>query len=95
MTPAALEILTICIPILTVSGVFVLVGLKGWSNHKLRMREAPGGDNKRLAETVQQLHDEFGSMREDVAELQERVYFTERVLSEVRSRKVVGPGDST
>ncbi len=76
-------------------GVFVLTGLKGWSNHKLRMRETPGGDNERLAEAVQKLHDEVGSMREEFAELNERMDFTERMLSEVRSRNAIGPGDST
>ena len=47
----------------------------------------PGGDNKRLTEAVQQLQDE-------VAELQERADVTERVLSEVRARNTIGPGDS-
>ena len=51
------------------------------------LRETPGGDNERLSEAVQQLHDE-------VAELQERVDFTERLLSEVRSKNAIGPGDS-
>ena len=81
-----LEVLGIVIPILVVTGSFVLVGLKGWSNHTLRMRETPGRDNERLAETMQQLQDEVGSMREDVAELHERVDFTERILAEVKSR---------
>ena len=90
-----LEVLGIVIPILSVTGIFVLIGLKGWANHQLRMRETPGGDNERLTEAVQQLHDEVGSMREDVAELQERVDFTERVLSEARSRNAIGSGDST
>ncbi len=34
-------------------------------------------------------------MREALAELHERVDFTERMLSEVRSRNAIGPGDST
>ena len=59
------------------------------------MRETPDGDSERLTEAVQQLHDEVGSMREEVTELHERVDFTERMLSEVRSRNVIGPGDST
>ncbi len=66
-----------------------------WSNHQLKMRETPGGDIERFTEAVQQLHDEVGSMREDFAELHERVDFTERMLSEIRSRNVIGPGDST
>ncbi len=83
------------IPILGILGFFGLMGLKIWSNHKLKMREMPDGDSERLAEAVQQLHDEVGSMREEVAELHERADFTERMLSEVRSRNAIGPGDST
>ena len=83
------------IPILGILGVFGLVGLKIWTNHKLKMRETPDGDSERLTEAVQQLHDEFGSMREEVAELHERMDFTERILSEARSRNAIGPGDST
>ncbi len=83
------------IPILGILGFCGIMGLKIWSNHKLKMRETPGGDNERLTEAVQQLHDEVGSMREDVAELYERVDFTERMLSEVKSKNAIGPGDST
>jgi predicted nucleic acid-binding Zn-ribbon protein len=54
----------------------------------------PGGDIERLSEAMQQLHDEVGSMREEFAELNERMDFTERMLSEVRSRNAIGPGDS-
>ncbi len=90
-----LEALAFVIPVLAVIGSFVLIGFKGWANHQLRMRETPGGDNERLTEAVQQLQDEVGSMQEAFAELHERVDFTERMLSEVRSRNVIGPGDST
>ncbi len=83
------------IPILGLLGGVGLVGLKIWTNHKLKMRETPDGDSERLTEAVQQLHDEFGSMREEVAELHERMDFTERILSESRSRNAIGPGDST
>ena len=83
------------IPILGLLGGVGLVGLKIWTNHKLKMREMPDGDSERVTEAVQQLHDEFDSMREEVAELHERVDFTERILSEVRSRNAIGPGDST
>ncbi len=93
MGPA--EILVVVIPILAVVGSFILIGSKGWANHELKMRETPGGDNERLTEAVQQLHDEVSSMREEFAELNERVDFTERMLSEGRSRNAIGPGDST
>ena len=88
------EVLGIFVPIIAIIGFFGLMGLKTWSNHKLKMRETPGGDNERLTEAVQQLHDEIGAMREDVAELHERVDFNERILSEVRSRNAIGPGGS-
>ena len=90
-----LEVLAIVIPILAVVGSFILIGFKGWANHELKIRETPGGDNERLTEAVQQLHDEVSSMREEFAELHERVDFTERMLSEGRSRNAIGPGDST
>jgi hypothetical protein len=89
------EVILVFAPILGVLGVCGLLGLKIWSNYKLKMRETPGGDNERLADAVHQLHEEVGSMREDVAELHERMDFTERVLSEVRSKNAIGPGDST
>ncbi len=82
------EAIAIFVPISFIVGVIGLIGLKIWTNHKLKMREMPDGDNKRLTEAVQQLSDE-------VAELHERVEFTERMLSEVRSRNAIGPGDST
>ena len=90
-----LEALAFVIPVLAVIGSFVLIGFKGRANHQLKMRETPGGDNERLTEGMQQLSDEVGSMREEVAELHERVDFTERMLSEVKSRNAIGPGDST
>ncbi len=90
-----LETLAIVIPLMAVVGSFVLIGFKGWANHDLKTREMTGGDNERLTEAMQQLHDEVGSMREEFAELNERVDFTERMLSEVRSRNAIGPGDST
>ncbi len=81
-------VIGVFVPILGILGFFGLMGLKTWSNHKLKMRETSGGDNELLIEAVQQLHDE-------VAELQERMDFTERMLSEVSSRNAIGPGDST
>ena len=88
------EALAVVIPILVVVGSFILIGFKGWANHELKMRETTGGDNERLTEAVQQLHDEVSSMREEFAELHERVDFHERMLSEVRSKNVIGPADS-
>ncbi len=88
-------VIGVFIPILGILGGFGIMGLKIWSNHKLKMRETPDGDNERLTEAVQQLYDQVGSMREDLDELHERLDFTERMLSEVKSRNAIGPGDST
>ncbi len=88
-------VIGVFIPILGILGGFGIMGLKIWSNHKLKMRETPDGDNERLTEVVQQLYDQVGSMREDLDELHERLDFTERMLSEVKSRNAIGPGDST
>jgi hypothetical protein len=92
MEPHAILLL---MPALGVVCGTILVGIKMLSSHQLKMREAPGGDTERLVEAIHQLHDEIGSMREDIAEVQERLDFTERVLSEVKSRDAIGPGDST
>ena len=88
------EVIAIFVPISAIVGFFGLMGLKTWSTHKLKMQETAGGD-ERLTEMVQQLFDEVGSMREDIAEIHERVEFTERMLAEVKSKNVIGPGDST
>ena len=91
MDPGAIAVF---IPIFGVLGFVGLAGLKIWSNHKLKMREMPGGDSEQLADAVQQLYDEVGSMRDDLAEMQERVDFTERLLSDARSRNAIGPSDT-
>ena len=54
------------IPILGIIGGIGFLTLKMWFNHQLKMRETPGGDIARLTEAMQQLHDEVGSMREDL-----------------------------
>ncbi len=64
-------------------------------NHQLKMREMPAGENDRLTEAVEQLHDEVRLMREEFVDLHERVDFTERMLSEGRARKVIGPRETT
>ena len=88
-------VIGVFIPILGILGGFGIMGLKIWTNHQLKMRQTPDGDNERLTELEQQLSDEVGSMREALAELHERMEFTERMLSEVRSRNAIGPGHST
>ena len=92
MDPAVVGVF---IPIVAIIGFFGLRGLKTWSTHQLRLRETPGGDNDRRTETGRQGEGEAGTVGEEGAERQERGDSTERMLSEVRSRNVIGPGDST
>jgi hypothetical protein len=80
----------------TSAGIIVLIGLKMRFDHKFRMRERPGGDDAgRITEAVEQLHDEVRLMREEFADLQERVDFTERVLSQGKGQREIGPPVST
>lgn len=80
----------------TSAGVIILVGLKMRFNHKFRMRETPGGEvTERLTEAVEQLHDEIRLMREEFADLDERVDFTERMLSQGKSRDAIAPRETT
>ena len=80
----------------TSAGILVLVGLKMRFDHKFRMRERSGGEDAgRLTEAVEQLHDEVRLMRDEFADLQERVDFTERVLSQGKAQHEIGPPVST
>ena len=94
MTPDAIEALA-AIAGMTSLGILVLVGIKMRFNHKLRMREMPTGENERLTDAVEQLQDEVRLMREEFTDLNERVDFTERVLSEGRARNAIRPPEST
>ena len=95
MPPDAIEALAAIIGMTSI-GIIVLVGLKMRFNHKFRMREGPGGeDTERLTEAVERLNDEMRLMREEFADLDERVDFTERMLSQGKSRDVIAPREST
>jgi uncharacterized protein YlxW (UPF0749 family) len=52
-----------------------------------KSRRVPGAERdalKRMEETLVQMRDEVSTLRQDVGELQERVDFTERVLTRGR-----------
>ena len=95
MTPDAIEALAAIIGMTSI-GIIVLVGFKMRFNHKFRMRETPGGEvTERLTEAVEQLHDDIRLMREEFADLEERVDFTERMLSQGKSRDAIAPPETT
>lgn len=71
---------------LTSIGIVVLVGMKMRWSHKMQLLRSKGGDGlERLEESVEALGDEVRALREENAELNERVDFTERLLSQGRA----------
>jgi hypothetical protein len=63
-------------------GTMILIGMKMRLNAKVQLQQGKGSEDiDRLADLVEGLHDEVRGVREDVAELQERVDFAERLLS--------------
>ncbi len=93
--PVEVQIMTIIMGALAFSStVWALVYFKV-KKKELETR----GSSAELGPVVDALRDDLADLKEhtraELAELQERVDFTERVLSEVRSRNVIGPGDST
>lgn len=68
-------------------GAFVLVGLKMVLNHRARRFQGGGEDVRAVREEVQALRDDMLSVRGDLADLGERMDFTERVLAQTRQQE--------
>jgi len=59
-----------------------LIGLKMFLNYRVRRLEASrGGDSPQVEEAVQALRDEVYVLRNELGEVQERLDFTERLLT--------------
>ena len=56
-----------------------------WTNHKLKIRKMPTGDNERLTEAVQQLSDEVAELHERV-ELQRQAKLRKIFLTAIAER---------
>jgi hypothetical protein len=82
MDPAIAESIGPVLVLLGVCGT-ILMGVKLRYSHKEKMRLGEGGsvDTQRLAEEMAALRDAVHGMREDYAELYERVEFAERLLT--------------
>lgn len=81
MPPGALEVIAPLFAITSI-GIMTLVGMKMRLNAKVQLQKGKEGDDDgRLADLVEGLHDELRMVREEVAELHERVDFAERLLS--------------
>jgi hypothetical protein len=71
-------------------GTLILIGMRMRFLHKMQAREEPG-ELERIHDTLDALHDENRALREDVAELQERLDFHERLLTQPREERVDTP----
>ena len=83
------EILAIFIPIIALGGVFTLIGLKMHYRH-LEDKRLSGGapqEVEQLADAVDDLRAEFGLLRDEFLELNERVGFTERLLERPKTEE--------
>lgn len=76
-------------PLIAMIGVgsMVLIGMKLRYNYKARIAEQTGssGDVDRITNAVGDLIDEVQSLREGLADLNERMEFTERMLTQGRA----------
>lgn len=86
MDPAIAEILGPVTAILGL-GTMILIGVKLRYSHKEKMRLGEGGSGvtERLGEDVAVLRDEVRLLREDFAEMYERLEFAERLLTKGRA----------
>ncbi len=68
-------------------GTMILIGVKLRYSHKEKMRLGEGGSGvtERLGEDVAVLRDEVRLLREDFAEMYERLEFAERLLTKGRA----------
>jgi uncharacterized protein YlxW (UPF0749 family) len=95
MPPEVLEMIAPLIAIIGV-GTMVLIGMKMRLSAKVQLQQgSKKEDVERLADAVDALHDEVRMLREEHAELQERMDFAERMLSSGKSRKALGEQTST
>ena len=90
--PAELQIISIIFGTLGGVGALSVILFFRLKGKELEMQR---GSDAELGPVVDALRDDVDDTRAQLADMQERLDFTERVLSEVRSRNAIGPGDST
>ncbi len=92
------EIIDVIAPVmvLTTIGTIFLIGMKMRLSANVQLQEgSKSGDVERLADAVDGLHEEVRMLREEYAELHERMDFAERMLSTGKPRKALGEQAST
>ncbi len=91
MPPYVVEAIAPLIALLGV-GSFVLIGMKMRLDAKVRMHAGKSEDMDRLVDAVDAVHEELRMLRGDVTELQDRVDFTERLLTRGQAGESVNHG---
>jgi hypothetical protein len=77
-------------------GIMILVGMKMRLSAKVQLQQGSKSEEvERLADAVDGLHEEVRMLREEHAELHERMDFAERILSTGKPRKALGEQAST
>jgi len=71
-------------------GTLVLIGMRMRFMHKIESRNKPD-ELEQINDALDVLHEDNRSLREDVAELQERLDFHERLLTQPRDERVDTP----
>ena len=92
------ELIDVIAPVmvLTTIGTIFLIGMKMRLSAKVQLQQgSKSEDVERLADAVDGLHEEVRMLREEYAELHERMDFAERMLATGQSRKVLGEQAST
>ena len=95
MPPEVVEFVAPLMIVATV-GTMILVGMKMRLSAKVQLQQgSKSEDVERLADAVDGLHEEVRMLREESAELHERMDFAERMLSSGKPRKALGEQAST
>lgn len=95
MPPQIIDVIP-AVMVLTTLGTIFLIGMKMRLSAKVRLQQdSKSEDVERLADAVDGLHEEVRMLREEYAELHERMDFAERMLSTGKPRKALGEQAST
>ena len=92
MPPDVLEFIAPVIVIISI-GTFILIGMR--MRYKYRVPRQDPEELERITETVDAVVDQTRMLRDDVAELQERLDFHERLLTQPRKQEADTPGDAS
>jgi hypothetical protein len=95
MPPAIVEAIAPFLAMTSI-GIMILVGMKMRLSAKVQLQQGSKSEEvERLADAVDGLHEEVRMLREEHAELHERMDFAERILSTGKPRKALGEQAST